>query len=405
MEYAGQRASAFHAWNRLNIVNPASLAHLKTTTFEGGLRGAYTQLQDGDLSSNIWSANLAYLAIGMPVQNPINLLFNKKETKIQWGTGFYLKPYSVTGFEIEISDVLNGTDTFTRKYTGEGSTYIVNWGNGFKYKDLSFGLNIGYLFGNTDFERRLDFGDDNPGGILNYNTVNQNINNHKAFVWNLGVMYDFVFKYEQQADGKRGQPMKYLTVGATFNSDWNLNTKVDSLLYRENRGGSLQTDTLFSLQGQELKNNLPSVLQFGINYYHGEQWDAGINLAFSKWSSYKNLSNPETRNVKDAFSLSGGFSYTPDRNSFSRFWNRVTYSAGVYYKKDPRVLENNQIEDYGLKFGLSMPFISQRQVSYLNLGLGIGRMGVSDGYRESYVSFSLGYSLTDNEWFIKRKYD
>ena len=52
----------------LNLANPASLPYLRATAFEVGAFGRYTQLEDGDLTDDIWAGGLGYLALGFPYE-------------------------------------------------------------------------------------------------------------------------------------------------------------------------------------------------------------------------------------------------------------------------------------------------------------------------------------------------
>jgi len=108
-------------------------------------------------------------------------------------------------------------------------------------------------------------------------------------------------------------------------------------------------------------------------------------------------------------------SYTPtlmkDWNSKSRsIFQKSTYRAGLRTGTTNIVVNNEQINDYGISFGISIPLLSSRSFSSVDLGLDLGRLGttdnnlVEDNYFKVYLGFSLAPSNYDR-WFRKRKYD
>ena len=406
----GGLSASFHAPNRLNVSNPASLAYLKTTVFSGGLLIKRSVLSEGSAESTAWSGNLAYFSLGMPLQNQINAIFNRKDPKIKWGMNLQLSPFSAVGFNYnEIQELSSGSeiDTIQRTYEGDGSTYTLMLSNGWKYKDFSAGLSLGYLFGAAAFDRTATFPLNEIGGGFSYNTVESDNNRYRSFVWNAGLMYDWVFSHVERADGSKGDPNKYLTLGLTYHSKWSYSSETDKFILRENPRvvNQLNVDTLSAQHDVEGSGQLPSAFNIGLSYVYKTSWRAGLNYQSSMWSNYTNGEGLQTPDVKDAFKISGGFAFTPNASSITSFLDRVTYSVGVSYAKDPRVLNGDQIENYGVKVGFSLPFVSQRQISYLNLNFGLGKLGVTNGYKENYFSFGLGYTLSDNQWFIQRKYD
>lgn len=402
----GTRAS-FHSPDKLNVANPASLAHLQTTVFSGGLQAARTKLSDGSNTTKVWSGNVAYFSLGFTLQNQINELFDRKQAKVRWGMDLSLRPYSVTGFDFQDIDPQSNGDTLQRSYIGDGSTYVLSWGNGWKYKNVSFGVSAGYLFGGSDIQRRAFFISEQVGQAFNYATIEAERINYRGFVWNTGVQYDWVLDHEIRADGSKGAPNKYLTVGLTYHGDWGIKAEQDFNILRENVffQNRFQTDTLLSINDVERDATIPQELNFGLSYVYKDKWRIGVNYRQSLWSNYVAGDGSRTSATSDAFLLSGGIAYTPNANSITQYFERVTYTFATHYGKDPRVLNGEQLESYGARVGVMLPFVGQRQVSYLNLNVGYGRLGTANGYRENTWTFGLGYTLTDNQWFIKRKYD
>jgi hypothetical protein len=77
----------------------------------------------------------------------------------------------------------------------------------------------------------------------------------------------------------------------------------------------------------------------------------------------------------------------------------------LYHRTDPRVIAGEQLDAYGVTFGMGLPFIYQRKISHANLGFEFGKNGSNSVIRESFFKVTLGFTFNDDEWFIKRKYN
>ena len=97
----------------------------------------------------------------------------------------------------------------------------------------------------------------------------------------------------------------------------------------------------------------------------------------------------------------GGF-YTPKYNSIASYWNRVTYRAGFVYKNLGLVVNDTEIDDIGMSFGVSLPL--GLKISNFNMGFELGKRGTTENnlVLENYYNFRLSISLND-KWFGKRR--
>jgi hypothetical protein len=82
---------------------------------------------------------------------------------------------------------------------------------------------------------------------------------------------------------------------------------------------------------------------------------------------------------------------------------RVRYRIGGYYRDDPRLTD---LKDIGVSLGLGLPVILPRQqTSFVNIGFEYGKFGISDSIEETYFRTTIGFTLNDNSWFFKRKFN
>ena len=106
----------------------------------------------------------------------------------------------------------------------------------------------------------------------------------------------------------------------------------------------------------------------------------------------------------------GGY-YLPKINSISSYWDRITYRAGVRFEKTGLSIDGSgtntnftAINDFGISFGLGLPL---KRLSTVNLGFEFGKRGTTENnlIEENYFNLRLSLSLTDINWFKKRKID
>lgn len=398
----GGIGSSFTDPYHANPINPASYAHLYATAFDLGLGIKNYTLSEGDNSSNLWSGGFEYMSLSFPLRNPINESFEniRKKYRVGMNLGLYRNStvnYNITGIE-NITDI----GEVSKTYTGSGGTYRFLWGTGFKYNDFSIGANLGYLFGKISNDKQINFLEVD----LPYNNEISDNYNVSGFLWNLGVMYGIILnKDEIKKDNTKS--VKKITLGIRGNSATSFSTNSERMFLANQTIGSLVSqDTIYSEEGIEGKGKLPAELGLGINYLHGEKFSIGLDLSTAKWAKYHNDGNYENINsLKDAFRVSFGGYFRPDYKSFTNYYKRVFYRYGVYYDKDPRVVQGKQLDSYGLTFGFGLPFSYQRQISHANIGLDIGRSGANTIISENYIKLNIGFTFNDDQWFLKRKYN
>ena len=99
----------------------------------------------------------------------------------------------------------------------------------------------------------------------------------------------------------------------------------------------------------------------------------------------------------------GGY-YIPNYNSYSGYFKRVTYRAGLRYENTGLVIQDKSITDFAANIGFGLPLGGT--FSKINIGLEMGKRGTKyyNLVEENYFNISVGLSLSD-KWFVKRKFD
>lgn len=402
--FAGQSgmaglSAAFRDPYQLNLLNPASLTSLQATSFEVGLYGKYSNFETPSASDGLWSGNLNYMALGFPLKNPINKVLDRDKSPWTFGMAIALQPYTVVGYDVETTSVVEGINQVTSFLKGTGGTYKFQWGNAAKYKDVSVGVNIGYVFGKITNSRRIEF----DSLDTYYNSEFRDDISIGGFTWSAGVQYIYYFK-EPGRDGVLKKSSKRLIVGAYGNSTLPIDTKSDRFYSRTNLAYGIRDTVLFEDIVEE-SGQLPTELTVGLSYEDVNKFRLGAEFYYGAWSEYRNDAKEE--NLMDTWRIRVGGEIIPDVASYNNYFRRVRYRAGFSYGSDPRSIGGEQLTTYNVTLGFGFPIIMPRQqISFVNFGVEAGQFGVgSDVLTETYVKMTLGFTLNDNTWFFKRKFN
>ncbi|RMG86950.1 MAG: hypothetical protein D6714_03250 [Bacteroidetes bacterium] len=395
-------ADPFH----VNFLNPASLGHLASTSFEVGIWGENANLQSKEASQRIWSGNLGYLSLGFPLQNQLNAVLERKARPVKWGMNIAILPYTNIDYDVEIEGVHPENDSITVRnvFQGRGGANRLMWGNGFKYKNLAVGVNLGVLFGKMERTRSALFQDLEAS----YDDRFEDDITLNGFIWNAGVQYHLLLnraEYEKDYDLSL---KKTLIIGAYGNSRTSFKTTNEQLAIGLNsRYGSLGIDTLVRQTVESKDNRLPAEFTIGLMYEHTGKLRAGFEYSIGKWSDYVNTATkegtPGGTTLEDSKSIRLGLEWIPEATSYNNFFKRVRYRVGGFYSDDPRL---NDLRNVGVSIGFGLPVVLPRQqTSFVNIAFEYGKFGVNNSIEETYFRTSIGFTLNDNSWFFKRKFN
>ena len=396
----GGLAAAYNDPFQVNIINPASLGFLEVTSFEVSLFSEYSNLEDNNRSLDVWSGNLGFISLGFNTRNRLNQILDKDVRPWSWGMNFSISPFSEVNYGVQLNSETTDGTLVSNVFNGSGGTNRFLWGNAYRYKQFSVGLNLGFIFGKIENNRKL---------ILNtspaFDVITENATSIRGFTWNLGVQYNLIFT-KNTSEGKEPTG-KRLTLGAYGNSRTGLNTNSSLLEYRDNNVFNVQ-DTITNNVNTLGSGRLPAQFGLGVIYSKKDNWKYGFNFVTTQWSGYFNEGLVFGQDLNDTWQASVGGEFVKDYKSYNSYLKKVRLRAGVFFGEDPRL----NLSNYGVTFGLGFPIILPRQTtSFLNFSFELGRLedlSASDSenvIRESYVNLTAGFSLNDNSWFFKRKFN
>lgn len=391
----GGLSAIYHDRNNLNPMNPASFAFLGATSFDIGISAKNYTIKSKTDQVNNWSGALDNINLGISLVNDYNRELEGRKSDWRFGMGLGLSPYTKVGYDVE-STTTKDDLTVNYKFTGEGGSYQINWSNAAKYKNLAFGANLGFLLGKVSETQYNQFSDTifhyyNNEYITDYSYKGTNLK--------LGVIWDYYFKDNTKDNGKRGD---FLTIGGYIQPGFDLKTTVNEQINRISNV-YYSKDSIFYADEALYTSKHPMLYALGLGYSFEGLYRVGLNYEGANWSDFNRGFRQDKMGTANKISL--GYEKLPNLKAYDSYWKKMAFRAGAFYSKDPRYVNDEQIRRFGITIGGGFPVIIPRQdISFINLGLEIGKDGVSSDLDQTYVKISMSFSLTDKSWFFKQKY-
>ena len=356
----------------LNLQNPAGLADLKLINYSVGASHRYLTLQTDAEKQKTSTTSLDYIAIGIPMG--------------KFGASFGLIPFTSVGYQIDSS-----TDLATTRFTGTGGLNRAFLSLAYKVTPkFNVGVETSYNFGNIEnisFHHIDEF---------QYGTREVNKADILGFSFKIGAFYKTMITEKLE-----------LSTSATYTPENDFvienNKEISSVI--ENSSGNLLT--VQTIESVEPNTNItfPSQYTFGAGIGQPKNWFVGAEYTGIETSNFENTAfsiAEVTYNDSSKFSL-GGF-FIPNYNSIGSYWERVVYRAGFRYEETGINIRGEDINEFGISFGVGLPV--GRVFSNLNLGFEFGQRGTKNQglVKENFFNTIISLSLNDR-WFEKRYYD
>lgn len=369
-------------FSNINMQNPASYSGITLTTLDMGLTGAVTTLKDGSKSESSFNGTLSHLAVAFPVV--------AGKSAISFG----LLPFTELGYEYTITDKLD-TNSVNYLYSGEGNLTKAYFGFGQQFGEhFRVGGNVEYIFGNLQEQASLE-----PVNQVAYNSRNTKKNSVGGIGFSYGAQYEIPL-------GTR----KRITLGYSGSSSSSVNYKktfLTTIYQRDNQGNEISpvVDTVKIVENNSAKMKLPLMHNFGISVQRDNKWMIGADYRMGKWS--KLSMDGVNQGLQDSWGFSAGGQITPDATAISGYFKHVDYRVGFQYDKTYIQLNNQDVKQMAVTFGVGLPLALSRSSYYkLNFTTEVGKRGsLTNGLiQENYINFHLGFTLNDT-WFRRYKFD
>ncbi|HKJ06391.1 MAG TPA: hypothetical protein VJ970_02880 [Flavobacteriaceae bacterium] len=375
---------AYGDFYHINFSNPASYSNLQFTAY--GLSGESKSIwaDDGNDSQRATSTYLSSLTVGIPLSK-------------KGGLSFGVLPNTSVGYSLRADKYDGDQVTEATFYEGSGGTNKVYLGAGYQlFKGFSLGLQGNYVFGTIE-------------SMITNQQLNASLGTRyvveskvKGYAYNVGLQYNT----------KLNEKL-FLYAGANFDLKNELETEGNELLFTVDLSNNVVKDEYPNTEKDSegsITNPLKSTL--GLGFGTPNKWFAAVNYSLqepikTEGSIFSLNSNYKYGNYSK---LAVGGYFTPNVNSLTNYWKRVTYRAGVKFENTGLMVNSNnnssnfnEIKDFGISFGVGLP-LSTKTLSNINMGLEVGRRGENTNglVKETYLNFRIGLSLND-KWFKKRQ--
>lgn len=372
----------------INMVNPAAYTALDSMSFifDFGLTGTSTIYESGELDSRLNNMNLDHIAIGFTITP-------------WWKASAGITPFSSVGYNI--IDPQDDPDIGLIDYYFQGSGGLNRFYLGTSvmlFKKLSLGVNLSNIFGFIENTQSVKF----PGEGFNAETYSSERLVIRDMALNFGMQYHEVFNEKY-----------FVSLGAIYDNKTSLKT-TETVLYQNMFPGRafVLGDTLnspvispeFILERDETEGDViyPSRYGAGLAFGLNRKLTIAGEYQAQNWSESRIMG--ENDSLVNSSSLNFGVEFTPDPDAFRGYFNRVHYRLGGYYSNSYLRIRGEQLKDYGITFGVGLPFGGTKTT--FNLGVVLGQRGTLDNnlVKENYGIINLSFTLHDF-WFFKRKFD
>ncbi len=367
----------------LNTMNPALLTRNQFTVFSAGMEGVVKNISTTDAEEQHQSGNVNYLAFGFPV------------IPNRWTMSIGLMPYSTVSYEYATTrNLTDGNAMAISNYMGSGGTTKAYFANGVKIiENLSVGFQASYIFGSIIEEAGVSIraSDSLPDANANFSSVSYDRTQFSDFTFSLGLAYRFNLK------GKT-----FLNLGAIYELENNTGVTRYSALERRGVNNAAVISSIVLEDNVPGNLLLPARFGGGISIERTFNYLIGIDFSMQDWSEFNSFSGT-SENMGESFQIALGGEFIPDVSSVDSYFNRVTYRLGGHFERTPFMVNGQDINDFGINFGMSLPV---SRLSNVDLAVRFGQRGTTNAglLQEQYVKFFLGVSFNDR-WFIRRKFD
>ncbi|MEA3316963.1 MAG: hypothetical protein U9R54_03305 [Bacteroidota bacterium] len=358
--------------NTINYSNPASYTSQDTLSFifDFGVYSKSSEFSNQTTSESYNSMNFDHIAIAFPI-------------KKWWYSNIGVIPYSHMGYKIQniTSDDFGDIAHFYEGYGGINKFYF---GNSFDItNNLSVGVNLSYLFGKIQQERNISVSDTNS-----YITKLQDDIDADGFQYTFGLQYHNTFNENY-----------FYNIGLVFSNKNSINTKYTSSVFTYNNSSLL--DTVVAPNITKSNTDLPLSYGIGISAGIKNKLTLGVDYNQQNWSNTKSIS--ANTNFVDQTSLRIGAEYIPNKYSIRNYFKRIQYRVGGFYTNSYIQVDNDQLKNYGISFGVGLPTNNMKTV--FNLTTELGKRGtMSNNLIEENYAF-IGFNITFYDiWFFKPKY-
>ena len=375
---------------QLNYKNPASYSAIDSLTmlFDFGMSMQNANISQSGLKTNAKNTSIDYISAGFRLAQNL-------------GMSIGLTPYSTAGYStLREEKFQSGHDSYRQalEYKGNGGLHEVYAGLGWApFKNLSVGMNAGYLWGDLEHSVQMSYDDTHISSTRQLYAAD--VRTYKL---------DFGLQYELPINKKNS-----LTLGLTYGLGHEINSKAYYYNQKFNSQNILGADTLICQKAFEL----PHTFGAGLTWSHKKSLRLGMDYTFQKWGDVKYPSltkDPATDKYvyssapgqfSDMHRVSVGVEYVPNPEGL-KWKKRVRYRAGFAYSTPYTKIDGKDgPKDFLASLGVSLPIINMHNNrTFVNFSAQYEHVKpkFAGMLTENYIRLCIGISFNEL-WFMKWK--
>ncbi len=364
---------------QINIANPASFDAIDSLgfMFEFAVDGKVSDFKNDVGTATYSDINFQYFAMNFQVNN-------------RMGASLGLVPFADVGYDVIVDQEIENTGYVTTTYYGAGTISNAYFGLAYMpFKNFSVGANLNYYFGMLNRNSEVVFL--SSSGFYN-------IQQYKSL-----RVSDFSFDFGLQKTIPLENKNKVI-LGLVFENNPKYNAKYSDITQKNLSSGSVvDQDTLFYTKEANGTIEFPLTFGFGISYVKENKLEINADYYHQSWGDAKFLGSKSSF-LTDLNKFALGAEWIPDKFSIKSFTSRIAYRAGLKYEQTYLTFNGQQINDFGITFGVGLPVYRSR--STINVAAELGKKGTTADnlVLENYFRLNLMVNLYDL-WFIKRRFD
>jgi hypothetical protein len=364
---------------QINISNPASYSAIDSLNFmfEFGINARYAKFENDLGSANANDINFQYLAMKFQINDRI-------------AASLGLIPFSDMGYAVNVNEEIDNVGSVLTKYYGAGTVSNAFFGVAVEpFKNVSIGANLNYMFGKLNHNAEVYFLDAADFyGMQQYGDFR---------------LSDFGFDFGLQVT----LPLKdntHLVFAAVLENKPEYTAHFSNITQKNlSSGNTIDRDTLFFAKEDKSSIKMPLTFGGGISYVKENVLEINVDYFHQSWSNATFLGQ-KSKFITDLNKFAIGGEWIPDKFSIRSYLKKIAYRVGFNYEETYLMLGNQQINDFGISFGVGLPI--NRSLSTVNVAAEFGRRGTTDNglVLENYARLNLSVNLYDL-WFVKRRFD
>lgn len=408
----GHLSIPFSDPSAINVGNPATYGSLGSTMLNLDVRSTFISFETAEGKGQANNTKVRSLSMGFPLKRG------------KWGLALGILPFTSVGYELSDYAPLDTLGDIEYNYSGEGGLNQFFLGVGGKvWGTEKFSLNVGangaYVFGSVDKVRKAIYPEDQGY----YNTRSRSSLRLHDFSFDLATYaeYRLLDKKVSKGDNQERPRTLDLIGGLTYRFGTKINAEEGLLTENyilSSTGVELPRDTIEFIDDEDGTVNVPELWSVGLGMRINDQWLVGVEAHFRDWRKFStSFGSEETARgeLQRASRFSLGAQFYPAKSlelaKDASYWSAMKYRVGFRYLDTYLQLNEHQLDQYGISFGLGFPLLKARSNSWLNIGCELGQRGTTDKelLQEKYVNLYFGLTLAPagylDKWFRRRKID